>query len=106
MKADGSFMVLTRRSDRGTELEWEKGEDIAKTDPARLIYYVYSNMLMFEDKNWEWSNYLFKFLTLDLTKNKQEQGWVLPTGWETETVGTFMEDKSTGDDDSMEMVQV
>ena len=30
MKADGSFMVLTWRSDRGTELEWEKGEDIVK----------------------------------------------------------------------------
>ena len=40
MKADGSFMVLIRRSDRGTELEWKKGEGIIKTDPTRLIYYV------------------------------------------------------------------
>ena len=71
-----------------------------------MIFHVYLNMLMFENKEWQQLNYLFKFLALDLTKNKQEQGWVLPTGWETETVGTFMEDESTGDDDSMEMEQV
>ena len=66
---------------------------------------MYSNMLMFENKNWEQLNYLFKFIALDLMRNKMEQGWILPTGWETETVGMFMEDKY-GDDDNMEMEQV
>ena len=47
--------------------------------------------------------------SIDLTKNKQAQGWLLPTGWETETVGTFMEDENGNDmedDDNMEMEQV